>query len=256
MPVPSRTPARQGVAMSRCRHATLLSVIALSVPALGAADFVQWTSTRDWYVSVGVTQAPDEIEEESSGPGGESTYEWRGIEDSVAPRLAIGHLACSGGSQGGWTLGIEGVISTCEVTPSRYHVDGLTFSNTSDDTLRYSTLGVTVFGGYQFGINPDHEAISSFLVIGPFIGAGAAYADSEVRDQNGTYQSDSGVGWYVEGGLRGGFFITEKRWLLGVFVDFMIGTGEVDIDFGDDTDSTLTHERIGLAGSLVAGYRL
>lgn len=237
------------------RSSTLLALLALGGTPLVAADFVAWTETRDWYLSLGVTQAP-EIEEETTGSGGSSTYEWNGIEDSTAPRIAIGHLACAGGARGGWTLGIEGVFTTCDVTPSRYTVGSLEFSNTSDSNLRYSTLGMTVFGGYQFGINPDADTISTFLIIGPFLGFGGALADSEVRDQNGTYASDNGFGWYVEGGLRGGVFLTEKHWLLGVTVDFVIGTGETDISFDDSTESTLTHERVGLAGALVLGYRL
>ena len=237
------------------RSAALLVALTLGSAPLAAADFVERASTRDWYLSLGVAQAP-EIEEESSGPGGGSTYEWEGIEDSVAPRLALGYLACSGGARGGWALGLEGVFTTCDATPSRYEVGDLEFNNTSNRTLRYSTLGLTLFGGYEFGINSDSDTLSSFLIIGPFVGGGAAYADSEVRDQGGAYDSDSGIGWYVEGGLRGGFFLTERHWVLGVMVDFTIGTGEVEVDFGNGSDSTLTHDRVGLAGAVVVGYRL
>jgi len=237
------------------RHAAIITLCALSTGALSAVDFAEWTSTSDWYLALGVAPAPD-VEEETSGPGGSSTYEWKGLEDNTAPRLAIGYLACSGGIRGGWALGIEGVATTCDVTPARYEVDGLTFTNTSTSSLRYSTLGATIYGGYQFGINSDADTISSFLLIAPFIGGGAALADSEVRDQAGTYDSGDGVGWYLEGGLRGGFFLTEKHWLLGVFADFTYGTGEVKIDFGNNSDSTLTHDRVGLTGSLMVGYRL
>lgn len=220
-----------------------------------AADFEDWSETSDWYVSVGVAPVPD-IEEESSGVGGSSTYEWESLAGDFAPRLAIGYLACAGDARGGWTLGIEGVFTTCDVTPSRYEVDGLAFSNTSDRTLRYHTAGVLVSGGYQFGINPDADTISAFLILAPFLGIGAAYADSEVRDQNATYASDSGIGWYVEGGLRAGLFLTEKKWVAGVIADLVYGTGETEIDFGNDAESTLTHERLGVAVSLLVGYRL
>jgi hypothetical protein len=115
---------------------------------------------------------------------------------------------------------------------------------------------VTLFGGYEFGINPDAAEISAFFLLGPFIGGGVALADSEVRDSSGTYANDSGIGWYLEGGLRAGFVITEKRWLGGVLVDFTVGTSEVDVDFGGGTSSTLTLKRIGVGGSLVIGYRL
>jgi hypothetical protein len=237
------------------RSAAAVAAFALSTSALTAADFAEWTNTRDWYLSLGVAPAP-EVEEKTSGPGGGSTYEWKNLEDSVAMRLAIGYLACSGGVRGGWTLGVEGVATTCDVTPGRYKVDVLTFTNTSSASLRYTTLGATVYGGYQFGINPDADTVSSFLLIAPFVGGGAALADSEVRDQNGTYDSGNGVGWYFEGGLRGGFLLTEKHWLLGFFADFTYGTGEVKVDFGNNTDSSLTQDRVGFAGSVMVGYRL
>ncbi|HEX3135306.1 MAG TPA: hypothetical protein VHX44_17200, partial [Planctomycetota bacterium] len=197
------------------RPAALIAALTLGTGALTAADFVEWTNTSDWYVSLGVAPAP-EVEEVTSGPGGSSTYEWKSLEDSVAMRLAIGYLACSGGTSGGWSLGVEGVVTTCDVTPARYHVKDnsttFTFGNTSSATLHYSTLGATLFGGYQYGINADADNISSFLVVGPFLGGGAAFADSEVRDQQTQdYSKDSGIGWYLEGGLRFGFFLTEKH---------------------------------------------
>lgn len=240
--------------MSVRRLVVTLVLVAGNGGALAAVDFAEQTITHDWYISFGIADAP-KVEEEASGAGGDSTYEWRGLEDSVAPRLAIGHLTCSGDARGGWAFGVEGVFTTCDVTPDRYQVGGLTFGNTSNRSLRYSTLGVNVFGGYEFGINSDAESISTYLLIGPYLGVGGAYGDSEVRDQSGTYQSDSGFGWYVEGGLRAGFFITEKKWLLGCFIDYGLGTSEVDIDFGNGADSTVIYDRQGLTGSLVVGYR-
>ena len=94
------------------------------------------------------------------------------------------------------------------------------------------------------------------MLFAPFIGGGAARADSEVRDSSGTYANDSGIGWYLEGGLRAGFVITERHWLGGVLVDFTVGTSEVDVDFGGGRKSNLTLNHIGVGGSLVIGYRL
>lgn len=239
------------------RSALSVAMLALGTMSatLQAADFEEVTNTGDWYISLGVAVAP-EVEEKTSGPGGSTTYEWKDIEDNIAPRLAIGYLACSGGNLGGWALGSEFVATTCDITPATYEAGGLTFSNTSSNHLRYSTAGVTLFGGYEFGINPDATEISAFFLLGPFIGGGVALADSEVRDSSGTYANDSGIGWYLEGGLRAGFVITEKRWLGGVLVDFTVGTSEVDVDFGGGTSSTLTLKRIGVGGSLIIGYRL
>lgn len=236
------------------RFAAGLALAAMLSQLVIGADFEQSIETGDWYVSFGVAPAPD-VEEKGAGPGGQSTYSWDGVEDNLGPRLAIGYLACSGGSNGGLALGIEGVLTTCNVTPNSYRVGGQKFINTSNNTLRYSTAGAVVFGGYEFGINPDNEALSSFLVIGPFLGLGAAYADSELPSQGNNYDKAHGTGWYVEGGLRAGFFVTEKRWIGGVMADLVYSTGEVDIDYSDGRSSTLTHERSSVGGALVIGYR-
>lgn len=245
--------------MAVLRRLVATRVAAIAAVALGsslaAADFEARTETSDWYVAFGVAPVP-EVEEETTGTGGGSTYEWENLEGDVAPRLALGYLACSGAARGGWALGIEAVFTTCDVTPSRYKVGGLTFSNTSDRTLRYHTAGVLVSGGYEFGINADNDSLSPFLIITPFLGLGAAFADSEVRDQNGAYDSDSGIGWYAEGGLRAGLMLTERRWLAGVLVDLVYSSGRVDLDFSDGSSSTLVHERLGVTASLIVGYRL
>ncbi len=223
--------------------------------ALGAAEFEPLSETRDWYLSLGVAVVP-EVEEESSGPGGTSTYQWDDLEDDVAPRLAVGYLACAGGPGGGWALGAEVVAATCDITPAKYQVGGLDFANTSGNHLRYASLGVTVFGGYEFGINSDAESISTFLLVTPFVGGGMAYAESDLKIGNDSYAEDSGIGWYVEGGLRLGFIITERHWLLGALVDVTAGTGEVEVDLDSGTSSTLYLDRVGVGGSLVVGYRL
>ena len=238
--------------IAKVKHSIAAAALGSS---LGAADFDAWTKTGDWYVSLGVAPVP-EVEEETTGTGGGSTYEWENLEGDIAPRLALGYLACAGAARGGWALGIEAVFTTCDVTPTKYKVDGLTFSNTSNQTLRYHTAGVTVYGGYQFGINDNADSISAFLILTPFLGLGAAFADSEVRDQNGSYASDSGIGWYAEGGLRTGLLFTEKNWVMGALIDLTYGSGEVDLDFDDGSSSTLVHERVGLTASLMVGYRL
>ncbi len=235
---------------------SLMAVTALIAgSSLAAAELDVWTETSDWYISLGAAPMP-EVEEETSSNNGSSTYEWENLDGDFAPRLALGYLACSGGARGGWTMGIEAVLTTGDVTPSKYKVGGLTFSNTSNRTLRYHTAGLTVSGGYQFGINADADTISPFLIIAPFVGAGAAFADSEVRDQNGAYESASGIGWYAEGGLRSGLMFTERRWVGGVLIDLTYGSGEVDLDFNDGSSSTLVHERVGVTASLMVGYRL
>jgi hypothetical protein len=109
--------------------------------------------------------------------------------------------------------------------------------------------------GYQFGADPEAEEIHTFIYLAPFIGGGAAWADSEFRNGS-SYESNSGLGYYIEGGLRLGFALEEKHWLLGVIIDGVIGTSRVKIDYGGGRSSELTIDRLGMGGYVVLGYRL
>jgi len=206
----------------------------------------------DFYGSLGLTVAP-EIEESASGAGGSSLYKWQDAEDSYGQRLAVGHLICKGGPQGGWNLGVEIAASTTDITPRTYEVGGLSFANTSSSKLRYTTGGALIHFGYQFGSEPEPEEISAFFYIAPFIGGGAAWAQSEL---GGTSTSENGLGYYVEGGLRFGFALAEKHWVLGFMIDGVVGTSRVKIDFGGSNSSELSLDRLGVGGALFMGYRL
>ncbi len=211
--------------------------------------------TVDFYGSFGLTVAPD-VEEDATGSGGSSHYEWRDLKDNTGLRAAVGHLICEGGPQGGLAFGVEIAGSTTNITPRSYDVGGSSFANTSSRTLRYTTAGALLYAGYEFGINPDRDEVSVFLFLAPFVGGGAAWADGEVRDINGTYASKRGLGFYVEGGLRLGLAATEKNWLLGVMVDGVIGTSRVKMDFGNGNSTDMTLDRLGVGGSVFVGFRL
>jgi hypothetical protein len=225
------------------------------LPFAAALEEHGHAKTVDFYGSFGLTVAPD-VEEDTQGPAGSSHYIWQHQKEDNGQRLAVGHLICDGGPQGGLAFGVEIAGSTTNITPRSYEVGGITFANTSSRTLRYTTAGLQLYGGYEFGINPERDDISAFFILAPFIGGGAAWADSEVRDLAGTYAGERGVGYYIEGGLRLGFFLTEKNWLLGLMVDGVIGTSTVKIDFAGGRSSELTLERSGICGAVVMGYRL
>jgi hypothetical protein len=226
----------------------------LSAPLM-AAEFEDQSKLVSFYGSFGVTVAPD-VEEDTSGSGGSSHYVWSDPEASTGQRVAVGHLIGKGNQSGGWAFGIELASSTTDITPRTYDVGGLSFNNTSSRTLRYTTAGALVYGGYQYGINNVPEEVSVFFFLTPFLGGGAAWADSEIRDSVGTYAGERGVGYYIEGGLRFGFAITEKHWLLGVMVDGVVGTSTVNVEFGSGQTSELTLERGGVGGAFFVGYRL
>jgi hypothetical protein len=229
-----------------------LMLISVACGSAWAAD--DHPNTVDFYSSFGVTVAPD-VEETAKGPSGTSEYVWRDPEDSIGYRFSLGHLICTGGPTGGSAIGVELVGSMTDITPNSYDTGGLSFANTSGNSLNYTTAGVLLHYGYQFGADPEADEIDAFMYLAPFIGGGAAWADSEFRNGS-SYDRKSGLGYYIEGGLRLGFAIEEKHFLLGIVVDGVIGTSQVKIDYGGGRSSELTLDRLGVGGSVILGYRL
>jgi hypothetical protein len=235
------------------RILTTLCAVSALLPIYGADDAAhEIDKSVDFYLSLGMTVAP-EVEEFTTGPSGGSNYIWNDPAEDFGQRIALGHLINKEGARGNWSLGVELVGTTTDITPSSYEIGGITFANTSSRTLRYSTAGALLHFGYQFGSEPKPEEISAFIFLAPFIGGGAAWADSEFGSAT---RYETGLGYYVEGGLRFGFAFAEKHFVLGFMVDAVIGTSTVNIDFDAGQSSELTLKRAGIGGALFAGYRL
>jgi hypothetical protein len=233
---------------------TILLAGLLAAPAW-SAEFEQTVPFTDLYLSYGVTRSPT-VEERTDTPAGAgTTYDWKHQKDNVGQRAAVGAQSGVGHDWGGIVWGGELAGTQHDITPELYLVSGAELPNTSGATLRYRTAGLTLFAGYEFGVTGEQDEISAFLTITPVVGGGGAWADNELHYANGTYERRRGSGWYVEYGVRVGFFITEQRWMLGLNAEYLAGTGKVSMDFPGGYSSELTLDRDGFGGNLIAGYR-
>ena len=198
---------------------------------------------------------PD-VEEDSSPAGGSNThYEWEGLRDT-GYQMAITALFGRGiSSESAWQWGAEFVYGSYDITPQGFSTTGTgggSTKNGSTAKLYHKTYGVNVVGGWQYGmINVDE--FTGFIEIMPHIGAGFATAENEVNTGT-SYIKESGSGAYWEAGLRVGAYITEKRFIYGVTLNYQYGRSTVDVDFPGYT-SEMELERHGLGIGAVAGYR-
>jgi hypothetical protein len=151
------------------------------------------------------------------------------------------------------SLGLE--VQRHDITPSRYSYAGVTFTNTSPNRLRATNLGLTLGGGWQYGLTGDWSRGNQLWAeCGPICAIGTSWISSDIRDGNGGYSKSDGRGWYYRYGLRLGVYLSEGRVLGGVTVAYERGRGEADIDTIGDRTAELTYEPDGLTWGGVIGY--
>jgi hypothetical protein len=213
----------------------------------------------DIYIGLSTPPTPRITEKTTDSLGNQTTYRWeqlnqdRGIDGEITSLNGTGH------PWGGLVWGAKIDFAQYDITPATYGVDGGgTYSNSSPNSLHYQTLGVTLIGGYEYGINGDDgpgDGITSFLMILPFVSGGPAWAENEVNNGSGTYVRERRMGSYIEGGLRLGGYLTEEDWIYGVFIEGVASTGKVTLTFPGGYTSKLTLTQQGVNFGLSAGYR-
>jgi hypothetical protein len=230
-----------------------------ALPGILAAAAVDDVPFSDLYLGFATAPPPKVKERTSTASGVETTYKWREPRRQYGLQAAVTSLNGHGHGWGGWVWGAELVAADYDITPGTYSVDGAPDTpNTSSSKLRCQTLGVSVLGGYEYGINGDNDevdGISGFLTVLPLVGYGAAWADNEVHTSSGSYTREKGLGSYYEAGIRVGGYLTERNWIYGVTVQGVVGSGKVKMDFPGGYSSELTLRRAGFGFGLVAGYR-
>lgn len=194
---------------------------------------------------------PDVTEDSKSG-GTTTSYEWKDVK-SLGFQGSVTLLNGKIRRDGGFVWGGDLVVSSYNITPGSYEVDGARFNNSSTGDLAYRTVGVNVVAGYQYGMTTEN-GLTGYLMVLPFIGGGAAWASSEVQTTNG-YVKDDGTGTYFQYGVRLGGYLTERRWVYGIEAIYAGGIGKVDVDFSGGASSELTFEQSGFGFGGVAGYR-
>jgi hypothetical protein len=213
----------------------------------------------DFELSLLLPPSPKVTERATAGDGTQTNYRWRDPGQSFGYGLEVASLNGVGHPWGGvvWGAALSG--ADYDITPGSYSVDGGgSFTNTSPDKLHYRTLGVTVLGGYEYGINGDDhpgEGISGFLLILPELSGGAAWTDDEQQSAGGTYTRERHTGSYYQVGLRVGGYLTEEDWIYGVVVEALIGRAKAHLSFPGSTSSDLVLKQQGVGFGLTAGYR-
>jgi hypothetical protein len=232
----------------------------LRPPASSAADLaLEDVPFSDLELSLLLPPSPKVTERATAGDGTQTNYRWRDPGQSFGYGLEVATLNGVGHPWGGLVWGAALGGADYDITPGSYSVDGGgSFANTSSDKLHYRTLGVTVLGGYEYGINGDDqpgEGISSFLMILPLVTAGAAWTDDEQHNVNGSYTRERHTGSFYQVGLRIGGYLTEQDWIYGVSVEGLIGRAKAHLSFPGSTSSDLTLKQQGVGFGLTAGYR-
>ena len=203
--------------------------------------------------------SPKVTERATAGDGTQTNYRWRDPSQSFGYGLEVASLNGVGHPWGGWVWGVALSGDDYDITPGSYSVDGGgSFANTSPDKLHYRTLGVTVLGGYEYGINGADgpgEGISGFVLILPELTGGAAWTDDEQQSAAGTYSRERHTGSYYQVGLRLGGYLTEEDWIYGVEVEGLIGRAKAHLSFPGSTSSDLVLKQQGVGFGLTAGYR-
>jgi len=232
--------------ISGCLSALSMTNASAAEQRLAEFDYVRLQA------SFSAVANPD-VEEDSSPVGGSNThYEWEGMRDT-GYQAAITALFGRGiSNESAWQWGAEFVYGSYDITPQSFATSGSVNKNGSTAKLYHRTYGINVVGGWQYGmINLDEW--TGFIDIMPHVGAGLATAENEVFT-GASHIKSSGSGAYYEVGLRVGAYITEKRFIYGVTLNYQYGRSTVDVEFPGYT-SEMELERHGLGLGAVAGYR-
>jgi hypothetical protein len=212
------------------------------------------TCFLDLRASVQRVHAP-EVEEETNGStGGTTHYDWEGT-NSHGTQVALGVMAGRLCDRGGMVMGGQIAYGQYDLSPRNFlREDGITFSPAGYD-LRNRTAGLDLMGGYGWASSRNPEELALYLEATPFAGGGAAWADTEGLDTGGSRVKETGMGWYYEYGVRGGIYLTERHFIVGVTGEYAWGSGQVDIDLPGGGKSKLTLDRSGFGGGVEAGWR-
>jgi len=225
----------------------------------GADQLLEDVPFNDLDLGLTLPTSPKVTERATAGDGTQTTYRWRDPGQSFGYGLEIASLNGVGHPWGGvvWGAALSG--ADYDITPGSYSVDGGgTVINTSPDKLHYRTLGLTVLGGYEYGINGDDgpgDGISSFLMILPLVTAGAAWTDDEQHSITGTYIRERHTGAFYQVGLRIAGYLTERDWIYGILIEGLVGRAKAQLSFPGNTTSELTLKQQGVGVGLIAGYR-
>jgi hypothetical protein len=238
---------------------SILSVRSFAGPALAAALVAPLATAEDQdrfldlRIGVSSTPAPD-ITEKVKAPGGSEHYRWDGVKshgseiDISAAKMCMHDWGGLGGS-------VHLIGASYDITPTAVvRSDGASFSSGGLD-LHYRTFGGQIAYGYGYATSRDPEDLAIYLEAMPFLGLGIAQGETSGANTGGEVVRRSGWGYYNDLGVRGGIYLTERSFVVGVTGFYASGGGRVSIDMPGGGHSRLYTEREGFGVGLEAGWR-
>jgi hypothetical protein len=196
-----------------------------------------------------------EVEEKVSGITGvkDTTYIWQG-EQHTQFQAGIEAVRMAVGPYGGSVLGLGLVHGRYLITPEGYKVDNTVIRNATNTRLGHQTFGLQTLAGWQCGATADSGRTHLIGELAALFGGGLAWAQTEnLSVLSGQYETNRGRGWYYEYGLRGGVYLVERGWFLGVTSAYVTGRSWVRADTVDGGRSDLRLDRAGWSWSGVLG---
>lgn len=228
--------------MSSLIRATLLTA-AVAACAWAADDAVRRSDLR-----VTIDALPTyEVSTSVSGMGGS---DWRGLPNQVwqlgLEKLWLGERK----DDGGMVYGLRVNAASQIAEPTGYDVDGTFVANTTAEELQWRRVGVGAALGWQTG-PVAIDGIRLFGELTAFADVAAVYASL-----TNTVESDSSLGYGVEGGVRLALLMAESDWYGGIAVTAMAGIAQADLSvLGGTATSTVTLSRSGVGLGVVVGRR-
>lgn len=229
------------------------TLVAIAPMAIG----VEPRDGRFFDLRASITSAPaPEISERISGPATPTaSYDWKDVDEQgiqISAGVALGSKARW---WGGTVAQADLVFASYDITPGYLQrSDGATFSPASSG-LKYRTLGGQLAYGYHWASTIERQQLAVHFEFTPFIGAGLASAETSGLNTLGDAASYEDTSMYYEYGVRTGFYLTERGFLLGLTAFYVTGSDDLTIDLGGGASSELTLDREGFGAGLMSGWR-
>jgi hypothetical protein len=235
----------------------VVAAVALLAGSAGVAAAVDaldpGTPILDLRVGLGSMANPSSISETITAPNGLKTkYDWQGGANH-GKHITLGVTRGTLYKWGGWVYGGRLDYDQTDITPGAYQVNGLGY-RPRGPSLTYRATGIDIDGGYAWASSREPRDLAAYFEVMPFVGAGLVWADTVNQNSSGGFDKTTTNGTFFDYGLRGGAYLTERKFIIGLTVYYTAGEGRTSAHDGAGNDK-LKIDYDGFGGGLEAGWR-
>jgi hypothetical protein len=235
----------------------VVAAVALMAGTAGVAAAVDaldpGTPIFDLRLGLGSMANPSSITETiTAGNGLKTKYDWQGGADH-GKHITLGLTEGTLYRWGGLVYGGHLSYDQTDITPGAYEVNGLGY-RPRGPSLQYHAGGFDIDGGYAWVSSREPRDLAAYFEIMPFIGGGMAFADTVNQDGNGNFVKTTTQGFFYDYGVRGGAYLTERHFIVGIDVYYTAGEGRTQAKDVAGTDK-LKIDFDGFGGGIEAGWR-